>query len=180
MLRPVVCLLAFLTSFRIAFAQQTNITNEMVMSSGMSVTVSNEVGTITVTAGRGFERRYTWDGATRSVKLWPRKERWNGSLGAYYPGPGEHWKNNHGITRGVLEEGQQHFKTLENAMSWINLPYHKGCVYRGDGLMVWWGRTLERKQLNVEVWQIYVAGEKPTQLVGSHDNQIMVSQSTKP
>ena len=178
--RPVVCLLVLLASLQAAFTQQATITNEMVMSSGMSVTVSNEAGAITITAGRGFKRSYTWDGATRSVELWPRKERWYGSVGAYYPGPGEHWKDNHGITRGVLEEGQQHFQTLEEAMSWINLPYHKDCVYRADGLMVWWRRELGRKQLNVDVWQIYIADKKPTQLPGSHDDQIVVSHSTKP
>jgi hypothetical protein len=173
------CLLIFWINIAKIFAQQSAVTNEMVMSSGMSITVSNKVGTITITAGQGFKRSYTWDGATRSVDLWPRKERWYGSLGAYYPGPGEHWKNNHGITRGVLEEGQQHFQTMDEAMHWIELPYHNGCVYRNNGLMVWWKRVLERKQLNVEVWQIYIGGKKPQKLSGSHDSLIIVSSSSK-
>jgi hypothetical protein len=169
-----ICLAILLFGLR-AFAQQSGTTNEMVMIPGMSITVSNDAGIITITAGRGFKRSYTWNGATRSVELWPRKKRWHGSLGAYYPGPGEHWKDNHGITRGVLEEGQQHFQTLLEAMEWIHQPYHEGCLYRNDGLMVWWRLVPERKQLNVEVWQIYIVGKQPTKLPESHDGQIAVS-----
>ena len=68
------------------------ISAEIVMTPGMQITAHTEKGEITIRAGDGFERFYTWDGATRSVKLWPRKTRWYGSLGIYYPGPGQHWK----------------------------------------------------------------------------------------
>src|SRR5579864_9515705 len=97
---------------------------EMVLTEGTPITVNplphrqalyHESGDIPFTgpleipAGSGFTRSYTWDGETRSVDLFPRDERWYGSFGAYYPGPGSHWRSNHGITRGVLEEGQMHF-----------------------------------------------------------------------
>jgi hypothetical protein len=175
---PLTCLLiqamSVLTACSEVHAPKAGVSNEMVMPPGMSITATNQEGTITITAGRDFKRNYTWDGETRSVTLWPRWERWYGSLGAYYPGAGQHWRNNHGITRGVLEEGQQHFETIEEALKWIRLGYHVHCVYRDDGLMVCWGRTLARKQLNVEVWQIYIAGHKPTKLEGSDDNNITV------
>src|SRR5207245_8803694 len=76
-------------------------------------------GSLKIRAGFEFRRYYTWDGDTRSVDLWPRDKRWNGSFGAYYPGPGSHWLSNNGITRGVLEEGQMHFDTVEDAKSWL-------------------------------------------------------------
>jgi len=153
------------------------VVNEMVMAEGMSITATSESGTITISAGKGFYRSYTWDGATRSAELWPRWDRWYGSLGAYYPGPGEHWQDNHGITRGVLEEGQQHFATTQEAMAWIQSNL-SGTVYRDDGLLVNWGRTLGRKQLNVSVWQLYIAGEKPTKLSGSQNDKIVVLTRT--
>ena len=78
---------------------------ELVMSKGDKVIATTETGRIEITADDGLNRSYTWDGATRSAELEPRKKRWYGSMGAYYPGPGEHWKNNNGITRGVLQEG---------------------------------------------------------------------------
>jgi hypothetical protein len=160
-----------------AHMPKPGVTNEMVMSPGMSITATTPEGTIAITAGKDFNRTYQWDGAARSIRLWPRWERWHGSLGAYYPGPGEHWRNNHGITRGVLEEGQQHFGTVSEALQWIELPYHKSCVYRDDGLMVWWARTLGRKQLNVEIWQIYINGTKPALLPGSQNDRIVLINS---
>jgi hypothetical protein len=173
-----ICFLILATSCSENPGIKPGVVNEMVMPAGMSIAATTHDGTISVTAGEGFKRSYTWDGATRSVTLWPRWDRWYGSLGAYFPGPGEHWKDNHGITRGVLEEGQQHFETVQEAMAWI-VSNGTGCVYRNDGLMVCWGRTLERKQLNVSVWQIYVAGEKPTRLAGSNDDKIIVSEGKK-
>lgn len=106
--------------------------------------------------------------------MWPRQERWYGSLGLYYPGPGNHWKSHNGITRGVLGEGQQHFKTVEETLAWISeqkrwMPF----VYRNDGLVVGWRKVPPRKQLNVEVWQIYINGEKPMALPGSEDDKII-------
>ena len=117
--------------------------------------------------------------------MWPREKRWYGSLGIYFPGPGDHWNEHNGITRGVVEEGQQHFETPEQALKWID--EHKSTkyvggrpfmhyAYRNDGLMVGWSKTPERKQLNVEVWQIYIDGKKPTKLAGSDDEKIVMEK----
>ena len=146
---------------------------EVVMAPGSSITADTSTGTITITAGLGLLRSYTWEGATRSVEMGARKVRWYGSLGLAFPGPGDHWKEHNGITRGVLEEGQMRFKTQVAAMKWIKersrgLPL----VYRKDGLVVGFGKTLTRKQLNVEVWQIYINGRKPKTLVGGQDSKI--------
>ncbi len=146
---------------------------EVVMAPGSSITAETSTGTITITAGKGLMRSYTWDGATRSVEMGVRKIRWNGSLGLAFPGPGDHWKENNGITRGVLEEGQMRFNTVAEAMQWLG---GKGkempIVYRNDGLVVGFGKNLSRKQLNVEVWQIYINGKKPTSLTGSQNAKI--------
>ena len=146
---------------------------EVVMAPGSSITAETATGTITITAGKGLLRSYTWEGATRSVEMGARKVRWYGSLGLAFPGPGDHWKEHNGITRGVLEEGQMRFASLAAAMKWIN-DRSKGTplVYRNDGLLIAFGKNLPRKQLNVEVWQIYINGQKPTTLAGSQDAKI--------
>jgi hypothetical protein len=147
---------------------------ETVMVPGMRITATTSTGTIAITAVDDLTRSYTWEGATRSVEMDPRTERWYGSLGLYFPGPSDHWQEHNGITRGVLEEGQQHFKTTQEALHWIRsrwIPY----VYRDDGLVVGWNKTLPRKQLNVEVWQLYVNGKKPQQLPGSQNKQITIT-----
>ncbi|MGI8924157.1 MAG: ankyrin repeat domain-containing protein [Fimbriimonadales bacterium] len=155
-------------------AKPKAIKNELVMSPGMTITATTSGGKMVITAIDEFTRTYTWEGATRSAELQPRTERWYGSLGAYFPGPGDHWKNHNGITRGVLEEGQRHVKTVAEALKWIREQSWQRHVHRDDGLFVGWGKVPERNQLNVEVWQIYVKGKKPTRLPGSNNKAIVV------
>ncbi|MFI5460653.1 MAG: ankyrin repeat domain-containing protein [Isosphaerales bacterium] len=140
----------------------------------MRITATTPVGTIAITAVDELTRSYTWDGATRAVFMTPRATPWYGSLGLFNPGAGEHWRDHHGITRGVTEEGQQHFKTVEEALKWIKKRDWWPFVYRDDGLMVGWDKRLPRKQLNVEVWQILIDGKKPKRLPGSQDDKIVV------
>lgn len=147
---------------------------EVVMSPGMRITATTSRGTIAITAVDEVTRSYTWDGATRAVEMSPRAKRWYGSLGLFNPGAGEHWRDHHGITRSVTEEGQQHFKTIDEAMKWIKGRNYYPFVYRSDGLIIGWDKTLLRKQLNVEVWQLLIDGKKPTRLPGSQDGKIVV------
>jgi hypothetical protein len=148
--------------------------NEVVMAPGMRITATTPTGTITVRAGKGLKRSYTWEGGTRSVEMWPRYDRWYGSLGLYFPGPGEHWENHKGITHAVVEEGQQHFETTDEALKWLAerkwMPY----VYGNDGLVVGWCKTPAQRQLNVEVWQVLIKGKKPTELPKSQGNKIKI------
>ncbi len=149
---------------------------ELVMTPGMRIGAATSTGKIEIVAGEGLFRSYTWEGETRSVCLIPREKRWYGSLGAYYPGPGRHWRIHNGITRGVLQEGQQHFRTVDEAMAWLREQrgYHP-LVHRNDGLVVVFGKVAEREQLNVEVWQIFIGGKKPAELQGSADARITVT-----
>jgi hypothetical protein len=58
----------------------------------------------------------------------------------------------------------------------MSLPY----VWRHDGLMVGWQKYLARKELDVEVWQVYVNGQKPDHLPGSRDDRIVVEMPEEP
>jgi hypothetical protein len=163
---------------------------EMVLAEGTTITVnplphrqalypeSGDIpftGPLEIRAGSGFTRSYTWDGETRSVDLFPRDERWYGSFGAYYPGPGSHWRSNHGITRGVLEEGQMHFDTMEDAQNWLNSKPR--AVYTHDGLVVDFRKNSGGGgTLSVDVWQILVRGQRPTMLNNGHDDSISISK----
>lgn len=149
---------------------------EFAMLPGEAITATNVNGTMKIVAVDWLNRDYTWEGATRTVTMLPRPERWYGSLGVYYPGLGNHWQEHHGITRGVVQEGQKHFETTESALEWLRseswLPY----VYNRDGLVVGWSKTPERNQLNVEVWQIVINGEKPKDLDGASDTRLRVEK----
>jgi len=153
------------------------IDNEIVMPPDSTIVATTKTGTISIKAGKGLKRYYTWEGVTRSVVMWPRSERWNGSMGIYYPGPGSHWLPKHnGISRGVLEEGQQHFQNADDAMIWIEkCKQWVPLVYRNDGLLVAYGKALSREQLNVGVWQIMINGQKPVKLERSRNDAILAS-----
>ena len=151
---------------------------ELVMQPGMTITAETKTGTISISAGADLKRTYTWEGASRSATLWPRDKRWYGSLGAYYPGPGEHWPEHNGITRGVLQEGQQHFDSEQQALEWLHKQSgYYPTVYRDDGLVVSYCKTLPRRQLNVEVWQILIRGSKPQKLPDSDNSKITVTNT---
>ena len=148
--------------------------NEIVMSEGMRIEATNRYGTIQIEALRGTKRAYTWDGQTREVLLAARKARWYGSMGIYSPGDSSFASVN-GIHRAVVQEGQQHFGSLKEAMDWLNQPWHRDELsYTNSGLVVGWSRTPGRGQLNVEVWQIFIDGKKPTSLPGAKDSAIRV------
>jgi len=151
--------------------------NEIVMTEGMSITAKNSYGEMTITAGKDTLRQYTWNNGTRTAILIPRKERWNGSLGIYYPGEGNHWEKHDGITRAVLEEGQQHFHSIDKALEWIRKENHWGYVYRDDGLIVGWEKMEGAGgTLGVSVWQVFINGKKPTKLPGSQNDSISSKQ----
>ncbi len=152
--------------------------NEIVLTKGQEIKAKNDFGEITIRAGKGLLRFYSWEGATRSVKMIPRKKRWYGSLGIYYPGDGNHWKEHNRITRGVLEEGQQHFKSLSQAINWIRK--FTDITYRDDGLAVRYSYSIRPDSgpgstIFVSVWQIYINGEKPEKLPGSSNNLISIN-----
>lgn len=151
---------------------------ELVMRKGDKIIATTGAGKIEIVAGDGLNRSYSWEGATRTAELWPRTERWYGSLGAYYPGPGEHWKNHNGITRGVLQEGRQHFEDKEAAKKWLD---QQGkwypTIFTNSGLVVSFGKVKGRHQINVEVWQITINGKPPRELKGADDAKVQFVRS---
>lgn len=150
---------------------------EIVMAPNTKITATTPVGTIQIVSGSGLMRTYTWEGETRSVEMWARTKRWMGSKGMYFPGPGEHWNPVNGITRGVLEEGVQNFRSTSSALKWIeNHSCRQNVIYRNDGLLVCWDKDSHRKQLNVDLLQILINNKKPKELRGADDSKIFVEK----
>jgi hypothetical protein len=147
---------------------------EIVMSKGMQITAKTPEGKIVIIAGGDYERIYKWGNCITKVTHYPRKQRWDGSKGIYYPA--FNCKECNGIKLVNAEEGQQHFDNIHSAIEWIKSK--RGlCVYRNDGLVVGW--DVWYQILSVEVWQILINGEKPTILEGSNDSLIAVDYLTE-
>jgi hypothetical protein len=158
---------------------------EIVMNKGMEIIVNTEKGVLNISAGPCYERTYILNKIACTILQKSRTERWNGSLGIYSPSA-EDWKpeNCTGLVHSVVEEGQQHFASLSEVNAWILDPvmsnYFKS-IYTNDGLLISWRLTpLDKSQfLAVNVWQIYINGEKPTKLNGAQDDKIKIISSEK-
>jgi hypothetical protein len=157
---------------------------EMVMNKGMKIIAEAPEGKIEIYAEDSFVRTYSWGSCIRPQTLFPRKDRWNGSLGAYFPGPNPSWKLCDGIDGSLLEEGQMHFNTVDEALLWINSgkQFRKGSsVYNNDGLLVSFGKNINPSgksgTLNVSVCQIYINGSKPNGFNGSDESKITIKNN---
>jgi hypothetical protein len=53
-----------------------------------------------------------------------------------------------------------HLDTIEDFLDWLKF-YHRDrdCVYKNDGLVACYSKELERQQINVDVWQIFIGGK---------------------
>ena len=179
------CLVLLFLVFGCSFGGQGGkiiLANEVVMTEGMQISATNKIGTITIRAGSGFERFYTWEGETRSQVLEPRKKRWAGRFGIGYS-KDNMWANHNTITNANLEETQLHFDDIEDAMSFLNHPGRMDgfTVYNDSGIVVTWKKVINPSKksgnvLIVELLQVYVAGEKPTNLPGSQNDKILIRE----
>lgn len=145
------------------------------MQPGMRISATNSHGTIQITAGKGTKRIYEWGGGKKQV-VWmiPRQERWYGSLGIY--SAGVHLFTGDG--RIVGDEGQLAFDTVEAAFARLAIEPSMDWVYTADGLVVGWFKNPARNQINVDVFQLLIDGEKPTDLPGATPESIMVGEET--
>lgn len=132
--------------------------SETVLSEGMSIIVQADWATIEISAIGKNRRKYTWDGESVIVKLIQRKQRWYGSLGLYHPQIRPPHK---GVVHMVVEEGQQHFQTISDAVQWIG-TFGEKPIYRDDGLLIsadLTGENSDQKFVSINVWQIYIGGK---------------------
>ena len=140
-------------------------------------------GSLFIVTSPNFGRTYRWGGCTLNSHMAPRASRWFGSLGIYDPAPAGGGRresessdpNCHGISRTVVEEGQIHFASESAALTWLN-QYAKlpASTWSEDGLVLSWNVTPSRAQLRVELWQICIAGHRPTSLAGASKDSLQI------
>jgi len=150
--------------------------NEIVLTPGMSITAENINGIIIIQAENNYHRSFTWMGGTRSLEMLPRRERWNGSFGLYFPGRGNHWKEHDGTTRAVVDEGILNFESLTGILEYIDrYEDRNSLVYNDAGLFVYWDKSPGAGgTLNVQVWQFLIKGDKPNGIPGSENAKLTI------
>ncbi len=140
----------------------------------MHIKATNKNGTVSIDYIGPLKRRFRWDGHDEERILIPRESRWLGALGAYDPADAwiwEVWK-----IRIVAEDSQLHFDSMSDIDKWL---YQSSgvldWVYTDDGLVVGFAKNPSRRQVNIDVYQLYLKGEKPKKLKGSRPENIIVS-----
>jgi hypothetical protein len=152
-------------------------TTEFVLSEGMVITATNPNGTITISGGSGTERTFSGDGWSKRRNLIPRDTRWNGSLGLYDPAGSD---SPYG--RLLVDEGRLFFKSESEALRYLygGSDYSKP-VFNNRGLVV--GYHVEiipggEPTRSVEVWQIYINGQRPKSMRGADDTAVTIKGGT--
>jgi hypothetical protein len=166
----------------IHYDADTDKIRESVMTKGMIICADFDEK-VCVMAENSLVRRIMWDGIERSVTLIPRKERWYGKLGLYFPGSGNHWEYHKGITRGIVQEAQLHFDNEKDLALFLDkYADDKYDLYRDDGLMISWRKVVRPDMgsggyIDLFILQLLVNGKKPERLNGSQNDKISVTLS---
>lgn len=154
----------------------------MVMPNDMSIEVVGANGLVRVTSTGALERKYEWSDCSLSTTMITRASRWYGSKGAYDPAAslGIFSWGCEGISRAVVQEGQIHFDDEEFAREWVR---RKSGIFETtwstDGLLISWGFSPERSQLNFDVWLMCLDGEPfdPGSTYGLHEPVVISGPS---
>ena len=156
---------------------------ELVLLNGTTLTAKTQTGAVSIHAENQLARTYEWDGCSLSSNMRKRDSRWLGSLGIYDPagslgilsGLFPWWFKCNGVSRTVVGEGQLHFSSKEDAEKWLaRYSQSSSTVWSNDGLVVQWGIEPQREQINVNVWQLCIAGKRPAGLIGGNDSALIL------
>lgn len=147
---------------------------ELAMEPGMHIEATNKNGTVSIDYIEPLKRRFQWDDYDEERTLIPRKSRWRGKLGAYDPADAYVWEVF--TPRIIANDSQLHFDSMSEIDKWL---YQSSgvldWVYTDDGLVVGFNKKPSRNQVDIEVYQLYLNGEKPKKLKGSRPENIKVS-----
>ena len=163
-------LLALMSMTSTSCAKPEPVVKEAVLGPGQSVAALNRFGAVEIHYVAPTKREYRWDGASRVVKMIARQEPFRGVLGLYEPADAF---GNWGNVRLVVQESNIYLPNYEEVYKFLYRSSEvMDWVYTSDGLVVGYSRTPARNQVNIELWQLYVGGVKPSSLRGARNDKI--------
>lgn len=147
---------------------------EVVLHSGESIEATNKFGSVRVTYVSPLKRKFEWDGQSRVVKMVARPKPFLGELGLY-----------DGARcyvvliplcrtpRLVVREAFHDFDSYDQLYVFVREGSAvMDWVYTSDGLLVGFGRSPGREQINIDVRQLTIHGRKPGGLRGARNDDI--------
>lgn len=156
-----------------------------VLKQGTKVTVTSEIGTIKIVAVKGSERSFLLDDDERVVNLEKNENSLKAEIGIYAPVPGKSAKALDRVYLIDIEEALMSYHTLNEPIDFLwkqrfeKQGYDVETIYTDDGLVVQLSRYIKRDKpqgapLHINIWQVYVMGEKPVRMPGSQNEKIKV------
>ena len=163
--------LMFVTGCNVA--SEEPFVNDVVLSPGHSIEASNKNGKVRISYVTSVKRKYEWDGRAKIIKMIPRKKPFDGRLGLYHPASS--WGLNPFEIRLVAQEAVINFDSEDQIYAFLRQSSdYMDWVYTNNGLVVGFGRTPSRRQINIDLWQILLRGQKPNGLIGAKPEDIVV------
>ena len=145
-----------------------------VLKPGETVEAYNSTGKVRISYIDATKRRYQWDGRSQLVAMIPREEVFDGKLGLYEPA--DSWGLSFWKDRLVVQESVINFESVAAIEAFLlQSRDYMNWVYSDDGLVVGFGRTPARKQINIDLWQLLLHGEKPKKLKGAQNTAIQLT-----
>ena len=155
---------------------KNNTVKEAVLSPGQSVEATNKYGTIRVSYVSPIKRKYEWDGESQTVKMIARRQPFQGRFGLYEPA--DSWIPFSAKTRLVVEEAVRDFDNEEQLKAaLIEGSAIMDWVYTTNGLVIGFGKVPARRQINVDLLQFLLRGQKPSTLEGARPNSIRLIEA---
>lgn len=146
---------------------------EVVLSEGQTVEASNKNGRIRISYVSPLKRKYEWDDSEKTITLRPREERFEGKLGLYEPA--DAWIFLLGKTRLVVDEAVRNFDSEEQLrVALTESSAYMDWIYTTDGLVVGFGRAPSRRQINIDLFQFLLRGQKPVGLAGARPDHVRI------
>jgi hypothetical protein len=168
-----VMLLATPSCSRLESTDQAYPYTEMVIPIGATISAINPYGNVLITATSTTLRRYRWRDWDVAVGLVARLRRWYGSLGLYRASNKLFdWSKS-----GNLEEAQMHFPDERAAIRWLTAGQGTPpeVVWNDTGLAVDLGDVVSNNELDVDVFQVCIRGQKPKHLGGAIDGKVSIT-----
>ena len=143
--------------------QQQALPQEVVMSEGQSIRITNPNGTVLIAWEEPTARRFVFQDLEWVEATSARESRWYGALGVYSPGVTQ-FRSDGDVRRITYGEALRDFESEAKAEGFLNKNWNKNAmkyVWNEKGLVGGLSQTEHRMQLSVHLWRITVNGEVP-------------------
>jgi hypothetical protein len=142
-----------------------------VLSQHQVVVAKNSTGEIRISYISPTNRRYEWDGQSRVVQMRVRGEPFMGKTGLYDPADA---LISDPRTRLVVQESSMDFNDETQMYDFLREEPSMDWVYTRDGLVLGFNRVPSRQQLNIDLYQFFIRGKRPTAMRGARPDAIHV------